>query len=193
MKIALTLVVLGLTMLAGSESAQAGHDQCRVNLKNGRGMILDSFMGYGYTRYEACSEARWDCDRAIRGGYYRGRRLFCEEELPHRRRTMVSRSCTARLVHMRSGGTLHSFYGRASGPQGTGVKGQACQRALRQCETYRARSGRGGHGHGRGRVEIGVGVGHGGRVGVGIGLGLGHGPRRARTQCVVDRPMRGRW
>lgn len=143
MKIFLSVAML-FGMLTLSQSAEAA--QCTVDLENGRGVTVDTFRGYGYDRYDACREARQDCRRAIRSGYYRARILNCVERTRHNRPgrggRIVHQSCTSNLVGPRGHRTIQTFIGHASGPRGTGVKAQACQRALRQCQAFQARTGR---------------------------------------------------
>lgn len=58
MKSILTLFVF--VALAGiSYSAQA--DSCTARLRNPRGMVVRTFIGYGYDRYEACRRAEGQC------------------------------------------------------------------------------------------------------------------------------------
>lgn len=136
MKSLLTVLALALVVVTSSKAEAA---QCSVDLKNGRGMTLDTFRGFGYDRVDACQEARRDCRRAIRAGYYRARYLECVEK-----RVIVERTCTATLVG-RHGRTLDYFTARATGPRGTGVKGEACMKAERKCLRAQDRMGR----HGR--------------------------------------------
>lgn len=140
---------LSVLMLVGmfTVSSKAEAAQCRVDLENGRGRVLGTFSGFGYSRFEACREARQDCRRAKRAGYYRARVLNCVERNRGRVRPgpgyrIVSRQCTARLKGPRGFRTIQTFLGRASGPRGTGVQRQACDRALRQCRTFKRRTGR---------------------------------------------------
>lgn len=165
MKKFLFVFIGSLFFVAGANAAQ-----CTYDLKNGRGMTLDSFNSWGYDRFDACRDARYECQRAIRNGRYRARYLSCEERVMRRpHRPMVQRSCTAYLRGP-YGGTQRTFLGRASGPQGTGVLAEACSRARRQCETFRTNSRRWGascvtsqYGNGRGGVRIGIG---GVRIGI---------------------------
>lgn len=133
-----TLLMMMALVVAATVSGSAEASTCEVELQNGRGMVLDTFYGYGYDRIDACSEARMDCRRAIRAGYYRGRVLNCVETRPMRR---VTRSCDSRLVGPR-GRTIEYFVGTATGRRGTGVKREACANALRQCHRYQSRTGR---------------------------------------------------
>lgn len=161
MKKLLLVFVSSLFFVAGANAAQ-----CTYELKNGRGMTLERFNSWGYDQFDACRDARQDCQRAIRNGRYRARNLRCEEQRYSRpQRRMVQRSCTASLVG-RYGRTQQSFYGRASGPLGTGVKAEACSRALRQCETFRSRSGR------YGARCVSENTGRRGGIGIGIGIGI---------------------
>jgi len=138
MKVILSVVTLVVMMTTMSSKAQAA--QCEVELINGRGMTLEVFRGHGYDRIDACQEATQDCRRVIRSGYYRARVLNCEISRRQQNR-MVHRSCSAEMVGPR-GRTIQSFLAQASGPQGTGVKAQACQRAIRQCNLAKQRAGR---------------------------------------------------
>lgn len=127
-------------MFTAASNAEAA--RCRVDLENGRGRILDTFTGFGYDRYEACQEARRDCRRMRRSGYYRARILNCVERRGRGHRRIVQRSCTARLTGPRGRRTIQTFRGTASGRRGSGVQAQACERALRQCQSVRHRTGR---------------------------------------------------
>jgi hypothetical protein len=48
-------------------------------------------------------------------------------------RRQVTRTCRATL-HRRNGRRIDSFSAQATGRRGSGVKGRACQKALRRCE-----------------------------------------------------------
>ncbi len=135
MKTLLTLIALTVTMLA---SGQAEAAQCKVELVNGRGRLVDTFRAYGYNRHEACIEAKQDCRRAVRAGYYRARVLNCNVV---QQRRMVTRSCGASLIGPR-GRTIQTFLATAQGLQGTGVKGDACRKAKRKCNNFKQRTGR---------------------------------------------------
>lgn len=136
---ALIMTILTLGSMFAMSDAEAA--RCTIDLVNGRGRTVDSFVGYGYDRRDACREAHIDCRDAKRSGYYRARHLTCE---PRRgdNRQMVQRTCNARLTGPRGYRTIMTFTGRASGVRGNGVKQQACQRAMRQCRQYKERSGR---------------------------------------------------
>jgi len=134
MKKLLSMLVLGLTLSVVSSNAEAA--QCSMELKNGRGMLLDTFRGHGYDERDACQEARQDCQRAIRSGYYRARVLTCEKVYVR----MVSKTCEAELVGPRGNRALRTFLGSAYGPIGSGVKADACRDALRQCEMFRSQT-----------------------------------------------------
>lgn len=111
---------------------------CEYKLVNHVNYEIERFTGYGYDRYEACNDAERSCRRVMHSGRYRAPRLDC---VPVRRapRPIVNRTCTATL-YRHFGGYVRSFTGRASGPAGTGVKGQACDRAVRQCRTFKTRN-----------------------------------------------------
>ena len=81
-------VVLAMGLMAASGSSQAGVKKCEVELINGRNMLLETFVGFGYSKYEACQEAKQDCRQAKYSGYYRARILKCEEKL-----NLVTRTC----------------------------------------------------------------------------------------------------
>jgi hypothetical protein len=169
-----TLVLTVLATVATPSNAQAA--QCKVELENGRGRILEVFRGYGYDRQDACQDARRDCRRTIRSGYYRARVQTCNVV---QRRRMVEKSCGASLVGPR-GRTIEHFMAYATGRQGSGVKAEACQKAQRQCRRYKERNGRY-----RAHCESN----RNGRIGNGSGNGRGHipspPPRRRRT-IVLD-------
>ena len=170
MKKFLVLVLATLSMGASAYDYGRDYDRgynrgaCEYVLKNGRGMTLERFRGNGYNRQDACMQARRSCTRAINGGYHRARRLYCEEVRQTRpQRPTVQRSCNASLIGPR-GWTQRTFLGRASGPRGTGIQAQACQRAMRQCQTFKRNNG-------RYRAHCRV-DGRRGGLGVNIGIGL---------------------
>ncbi|MAX65890.1 MAG: hypothetical protein QF441_08425 [Bacteriovoracaceae bacterium] len=135
MKVLLSVFALSLTFFV---SAQAEAAQCKVELENGRGRLLDTFTGWGYSRADACREANRDCRRAIRSGYYRARILNCNIVQDRR---IVLRSCQANLRGPR-GRLMRSFWANAQGPIRTGVKARACQKARRKCMDFKRRNGR---------------------------------------------------
>ena len=131
-----TLVVMMVTMSSEAEAAQ-----CKVELKNGRGRLLEVFRGQGYDRYDACQEAKQDCRRVKRSGYYRARILTCEVK-QNRHRRMVQKTCHAVMTGPRGHRTIQTFLGHARGLRGSGGKALACGKALKQCRKAKRRSGR---------------------------------------------------
>lgn len=148
------LVLLVLTATAAF-STEASATICKIDLKNGQGRLLTSFTGYGYNYYAACREARQDCQRVQRSGYYRARVQRCVERGVVRPRPRVE-SCTAVMKNWR-GYRVDTFYATSGPRQRIG----ACARALRQCQNAKVRQGRRGascsiltRGAGRGRGRI---------------------------------------
>ena len=168
MKLFLSVLIL-VGMFTVSNQAEAA--QCRVDLENGRGRVLDTFLGYGWDRYDACREARQDCRRVRRSGRYRAPIQNCVERGHRGGRRIVQRTCTARLTGPRGRRTMRTFRGSASGRIGTGVQGLACERALRQCRTVARRTPRRGD-----RCVVDHRGGHrgnrGGRFGISVGIDL---------------------
>ncbi|MAZ50085.1 MAG: hypothetical protein CME65_16095 [Halobacteriovoraceae bacterium] len=141
MKLFLSVLML-VGMFTATSNAEAA--RCRVDLENGRGHVLDTFTGFGYSRHEACREARQDCRRMRRSGYYRARVLNCVERGNRGGRRIVQRSCTARLTGPRGRRTLRTFRGTATGMNERVVQARACENALYQCQSVRSRRGRRG-------------------------------------------------
>ena len=139
MKTILSVVTLVLMFTTLNTEAEAAN--CKVELKNGRGRLLETFRGFGYDRFDACQDAKQDCRRVKRSGYYRARVLTCEVKRSQVNR-MVHKTCSAEMTGPRGHRVFQTFLGQASGVRGSGVKAQACQRALRQCRQAKRRSGR---------------------------------------------------
>ena len=129
-------VVLAMGLMAIAGSSHAGVKKCQVELINGRNMLVDTFTGYGYTKQQACQEAKLDCRHAKYSGYYRARILTCQKKLQ-----MVTRSCEVSLIGGR-GRLIQSFWAQAYGEVGTGVKGDACYKAKQKCQNFKMRAGR---------------------------------------------------
>ena len=134
------LAAFAIVLMFGSVASEAEAARCQAELRNGRGRLLETFRGFGYDRMEACQDATRQCRRVRKSGYYRARVQTCEIVRP--RRQVARRSCTAHMYGPRGGRIFQSFRANASGPRRTGVKAQACRRALRQCEVAKRRSGR---------------------------------------------------
>jgi len=135
------LSVLAVVLMVGTMSSNAEAAQCKVELKNGRGRLLEVFRGRGYDRMDACQDAKRQCRRVKRAGYYRARVQTCEVARRGSNR-IVHRTCRATMTGPRGHRVIQSFLGQASGQRGMGIKGQACQRAMRQCRQAKRRSGR---------------------------------------------------
>ncbi len=157
MKTLLTVLTLTLMITVGASEAEAA--QCKVELKNGRGKLLEVFRGHGYDRQDACQEAKQQCRRVKRGGYYRAPIQTCEKvRRGNGHRNNVSMSCTARLTGPRGHRTFQTFYASAVARDRYQAKEQACMQARRQCQNARSRAGN-------------------------------YGGRGSRGQCVVDSTM----
>lgn len=127
MKKLMSLLGLGLLVLVSANSAEAA--QCRAELKEPRGRVLEVLPGYGYTRPAACQDAMRNCQRARMNGRHArmSRLLRCEVVQP-----LVTRACTAR-PEVFGRGLPRVFRAQATGPFGSGVKAHACQKALKKC------------------------------------------------------------
>ena len=128
------LIALSLLFVGATASAAT----CEYKLVNHVNYEIERFTGFGYDRYDACRDAERDCRRVMHSGRYRAPRLDCVE-VRRASRPIVNRTCTASLYRY-VGGYVRDFIGRASGPAGTGIKGQACDRAIRQCRTFKSRN-----------------------------------------------------
>ena len=126
MKSFFTILALFIASLTVVEAQAA---TCKVELRNGRGRLLETFPAYGNNMNKACKKARRQCNDTIVAGYYRARVQTCEivEQL-------VTRTCTATL-RTRYGSYITSRMGTATGVRGTGVKARACDNAMRSCQT----------------------------------------------------------
>ena len=129
MKAMVTMVALVAMMVATSSEAEAA--KCKVELVNGNGRVLEVFKGHGYDRQEACQEARRECRQVKRAGYYRARVQKCE--VVQQRNRMVQRSCSAEMTGPRGHRVFDYVTAYAEGIRGTGVKMDACRKALRKC------------------------------------------------------------
>jgi hypothetical protein len=141
-KLLIALFVMGLSM-AVSTAAEAA--SCNANLVRGNGQIGRTFSGWGYERREACRDARRQCNRRLSEIRMRRphARAYCEvDRRDHRQR--VTRSCTAERRSFRGGRGgwdrhVRTFFGQATGRRGTGVRRQACNNAMRQCQRSSSR------------------------------------------------------
>jgi hypothetical protein len=138
MKTILSVVAVVAMMVVSTSEAQAA--KCRVELQAGNGRVLETFMSRGYDRQDACMEAKRDCRRVKRAGYYRARYQECVALRNQNRR--VERSCNAEMTGPRGHRTFGYFTAYATGARGTGVKGEACRKALRKCIRSAERQGR---------------------------------------------------
>lgn len=140
MKSLLTVILFALSLTV---AADASANSCTALLKNGRGYTLDTFNAWGYDRVDACNQARRQCQRAMRNGRHNARNLYCEVAGRHGGGygQTVTRTCGAELVGPR-GRTIQYFQARANGYRGSGVKQQACRKALRKCNRMKNEQGR---------------------------------------------------
>lgn len=124
-------------------SASAEAAQCRVDLKNGRGKLLQSFVYRGYDRQYACQSARRSCQRVKQARYYRAPIQRCEVAGRGQVGRQVVRSCNSTMIARRGyGRVIQRFTAQARGRRGSGVLAQACSKAKRQCQLAKARMGR---------------------------------------------------
>lgn len=138
MKALISVFTLVMTMAAFSTEAQANRS-CTALMQNHRGMTVDTFNAWGYTRGEACQQAKRQCERAIWNGHRQpGARLKCVIPGQHGGGygQVVTRHCSTSLIGPR-GRTIQYFQAHARGQARTGVKRQACRKALRQCNRYK--------------------------------------------------------
>ncbi len=98
--------------------------------------VISEHHAKGNTEYKACQKAERKCQREA--SYYGGyNQVSCVKKNvynPGPGRDYVTRSCSARKVGRRNGRVFNTFYATATGYRGTGVKRQACNKALRKCE-----------------------------------------------------------
>lgn len=124
---------------------------CKVDLKDGRGLIRRSFYG------PSCYSARAQCQSKLDRMYRRGRLRFgsCRVDFRDRDR-MVRRSCQADMVSRgRFPRVLRTFTATAFGRRGSRVKERACDQALRQCRQNKRRfRGYGRRGPGRRNLPL---------------------------------------
>lgn len=159
------LVLVGTATFASTASANVSI--CSVDLKNGKGRLLQSFKGYGYGYSDACREAKQDCKQVKRARHYRAPVQLCVER--PRRPQVNRRACTVAMVGKR-GRTIQAF--SAVSARRGGIN--ACQKAKVKCQRAKLRQGRRGascqvisRGHaGRGRDQRGN-TGRGGNRGRG--------------------------
>ncbi|MBD66298.1 MAG: hypothetical protein CME62_13895 [Halobacteriovoraceae bacterium] len=79
------LVMGSLFIMTNDAKAAPEAAQCVYELRNGRGFTLQTFRDFSYNYRSACRQARRDCLRTARAGYYRARRLICAERRTYRR------------------------------------------------------------------------------------------------------------
>lgn len=110
---------------------------CQTDLVDQYGRIVRSFSGYGRTDYEACNESERFCKEELYRGNGYGMRCVTRDgrnpnpgPIPPRNRT---ESCSAVRLDP-AGMFIQSYYGTASGPYNTDVKGEACRQALWSCQ-----------------------------------------------------------
>lgn len=140
MKSFLSVLAVLVTMTIGTSEAEAA--SCTMELQNGRGRVLEVFRERGYDRQEACSYARRSCNRVKNGRYYRAPIQQCVKVGGRGGRRIVERRCSAEMTGPRGGRTFGYFTARASGQRGSGVKGDACRKAMRKCLRSAERQGR---------------------------------------------------
>jgi hypothetical protein len=139
MKSLLTVALFALTLTV---SAKAEANSCTALMKNGRGLTVDTFNARGYDRQDACQQAKRQCDRAIYNGRRGGRNLYCEvaRNGGGGYGQQVVRRCSSELVGPR-GRTIQFFQAQARGQARTGIKQQACRKALRKCNRMKNEQG----------------------------------------------------
>lgn len=131
------LVLLVLTATATFSATASASSVCKVDLKNGRGMLLETFRGYDYYQEDACRDAKRSCRQVKRSGYYRARIQTCTVRF--NRRPIQRRSCTVGMQNRR--GRTVDVFTAVSGPR---QSLNACQKARRQCQRAKVRQGRRG-------------------------------------------------
>lgn len=140
MKALISVIALVITMAGYSSEASANN--CTALMKNQNGRTVDTFNAWGYDRREACQQAKRQCERAIWNGHrYPGARLRCEiAQRGGGYGQQVTRRCSTSLIGPR-GRTIQYFQAQAHGQRRTGVKQQACRKALRKCNRYKSEYG----------------------------------------------------
>lgn len=107
-----------------------------------RTRVINEVSARGKNMRRACMKAQNKCFNALSRAPY-GARCVKKFGRGNDRPNYVTRTCTAQKIGRR--GMTRNFYGTATGPRGTGIKRQACDKALRQCQMS-------GRGHGRCQV-----------------------------------------
>lgn len=116
------IIALFMVLLATSASAEI----CNSTLKDRNGWTLRTFSGFGYSKVEACNQARsecmWEKDRLSYDRRYRG--AYCTVENDWN--TNPRRNCQFEMT-TRRGRVIDSFTATANTQQ------RACRQAERQC------------------------------------------------------------
>ena len=140
MKTLLTVITLVFASMVSSNEASAA--QCTFELQNGRGRLLQTFQGWGYSRGEACRDAINSCRRVKDARYYRAPIQRCVESRltprPRPRRPIprpaprprVEQKCKAKLTGPLGFGTVKTF------ERFSWSKRAACDIALNACFDY---------------------------------------------------------
>ena len=107
-----------------------------------RSRVISQHSAQGNNMRRACVKAQNKCFNALSRAPFGAR---CVKKLGRGgdRPNYVTRTCTAQKIGRR--GATRNFYGTATGPRGTGIKRQACNKALRQCQMS---------GRGNGRCQV---------------------------------------
>ena len=133
MKALMTILVLGMIAI----SAKGAHAaKCEFELQNGRGKVLHTFTGFGYSQQDACQEAKKDCKQVKKAGYFRAPTQLCVKV-----KQKLTRSCTVEMINKR-GKHIKFVTAHATGQQGNGIKAKACAKALKKCENQKIKLGK---------------------------------------------------
>ncbi len=118
-------------------SAYASASNCTYDLKDRSGFDLETFRSYATYRFEACDEARMECQNELIRRHRRQRNpgAYCAERYYDDGRNNQRKTCRFNLV-TRRGRVVDSFQSRGYNP---------CQDAKRECRQelrYRQNNGR---------------------------------------------------
>ena len=145
-KLIIALLISMMTFTANADlqlSSSRSRAQCTYDMvdREGRGRVLQRFLGFGYDMYDACIRAKDLCYQNLIERNRRGRDLYARCLRSNSRgddRDLVVRSCTvARITSDRRLIQNHSARARANDPRE--ALRRACDRAMDECQRSRLR------------------------------------------------------
>jgi hypothetical protein len=124
---------------------------CTFDLKRANGIIIESFDAFARNEGKACRQAQRQCEDELRHRHSQGRnpRAFCEKSYRsgrHDRPRFETKTCSVDRVTVRGQGrgrgrgdrgqlVLETHFATATGRIGTDVQRDACDQAMRMCES----------------------------------------------------------